>query len=82
MTRLVHLAAGKVRDMYAAGVGLLLVVASDRVSAYDVVLAAHWDRRGDPPELPPEIVEQTRVRYVEAYERITGRSFADWPDAR
>jgi phosphoribosylaminoimidazole-succinocarboxamide synthase len=43
-------------------------------------LAAHWDRRGEPPELPPEIVEQTRARYVEAYERITGRSFADWPD--
>jgi phosphoribosylaminoimidazole-succinocarboxamide synthase len=43
-------------------------------------LAAHWDRRGEPPELPPRIVEQTRARYVEAYERITGRSFADWPD--
>ena len=43
-------------------------------------LAAHRDRRGEPPELPPEIVEQTRARYVEAYERITGRSFADWLD--
>ena len=42
-------------------------------------LAAHWDRRGEPPELPPELVEQTRARYVEAYERITGLSFADWP---
>jgi phosphoribosylaminoimidazole-succinocarboxamide synthase len=42
-------------------------------------LAAHWDRRGEPPELPPEIVEQTRARYVEAYGRITGLSFADWP---
>ena len=38
MTWLVQFAAGKVRDMYAAGDGLLLVVASDRVSAYDVVL--------------------------------------------
>jgi phosphoribosylaminoimidazole-succinocarboxamide synthase len=42
-------------------------------------LAAGWDRRGEPPALPPEIVEQTRSRYVEAYERITGLSFADWP---
>ena len=26
------------------------------------------------PELPPDVVEQTRAKYVEAYERITGRS--------
>jgi phosphoribosylaminoimidazole-succinocarboxamide synthase len=42
-------------------------------------LSAHWDRQGEPPPLPAEIVEQTRARYVEAYERITGLSFADWP---
>jgi len=44
-------------------------------------LSAHWDRQGEPPTLPAEIVEQTRARYVEAYERITGSSFADWPGA-
>jgi len=44
-------------------------------------LSAHWDRQGDPPPLPAEVVEQTRDRYVEAYERITGSSFADWPGA-
>jgi phosphoribosylaminoimidazole-succinocarboxamide synthase len=44
-------------------------------------LSAHWDRRGEPPPLPDEIVEQTRTRYVEAYERITGSSFTDWPGA-
>ena len=32
-----------------------------------------------PPPLPPEVVSATTARYVEAYERITGRSFADWP---
>ena len=42
-------------------------------------LSAHWDRQGEPPPLPAEIVEQTRARYIEAYERITGLSFADWP---
>ena len=41
-------------------------------------LASTWDRRGEPP-IPPEIVAQTRSRYVEAYEQITGLSFADWP---
>ena len=44
-------------------------------------MSAHWDRQGQPPPLPAEIVEQTRARYVEAYERITGSSFADWPGA-
>ena len=29
--------------------------------------------------LPPEVVEVTSARYVEAYELITGRSFTDWP---
>jgi phosphoribosylaminoimidazole-succinocarboxamide synthase len=34
-----------------------------------------WDRAagGPPPPLPPEVVERTRSRYVEAYERLTGR---------
>ncbi|WP_312856527.1 phosphoribosylaminoimidazolesuccinocarboxamide synthase [Phytoactinopolyspora halotolerans] len=36
-----------------------------------------WDRSGDepPPPLPDRIVERTRDRYVEAYERLTGRTF-------
>lgn len=37
-----------------------------------------WDKASDtpPPALPQEIVEKTRARYVEAYERLTGRTFA------
>jgi phosphoribosylaminoimidazole-succinocarboxamide synthase len=40
-----------------------------------------WDRASGtrPPALPDEVVEATRARYVEAYERITGSSLADWP---
>jgi phosphoribosylaminoimidazole-succinocarboxamide synthase len=36
-----------------------------------------WDPKSDqpPPPLPAEIVERTRARYVEAYERLTGRTF-------
>jgi phosphoribosylaminoimidazole-succinocarboxamide synthase len=33
-----------------------------------------WDRQGQAPPLPAEIVEQTRQRYLTAYERLTGRS--------
>jgi phosphoribosylaminoimidazole-succinocarboxamide synthase len=34
-----------------------------------------WDKTAPGPELPPEVVEGTRARYIEAYERITGASF-------
>ncbi len=39
--------------------------------------ASGWHRGSDlpPPPLPAEVVEQTRARYVEAYERLTGTSF-------
>ncbi|KKL13224.1 hypothetical protein LCGC14_2527870, partial [marine sediment metagenome] len=30
------------------------------------------------PELPPEVIENTRAKYVEAYERLTNRPFAQW----
>ena len=37
-----------------------------------------WDRHSgtQPPPLPDQIVEQTRERYIEAYERLTGRIFS------
>ena len=39
--------------------------------------ASGWDRASgaEPPELPADVVEKTRARYVEAYERLTGRPF-------
>jgi phosphoribosylaminoimidazole-succinocarboxamide synthase len=39
--------------------------------------ASGWDRHGGeaPPPLPAEVVERTRAKYVEAYERLTGRAF-------
>ena len=40
--------------------------------------ASGWDRvSGEkPPPLPEDVVERTRAKYVEAYERLTGRTFA------
>jgi phosphoribosylaminoimidazole-succinocarboxamide synthase len=34
-----------------------------------------WDKIPPAPELPADVVEQTRAKYVEAYERVTGESF-------
>jgi len=41
---------------------------------------AGWDRASgaEPPALPDHVVAATRDRYVQAYEQITGLSFADW----
>ena len=36
----------------------------------------------EPPALPGSVVEATRARYVEAYEQISGKRFADWLGAR
>jgi phosphoribosylaminoimidazole-succinocarboxamide synthase len=42
-----------------------------------------WDRAGDepPPALPEHVVEATRDRYIQAYEKISGSSFSDWLSA-
>jgi phosphoribosylaminoimidazole-succinocarboxamide synthase len=34
-----------------------------------------WDKTDPGPELPPDVVDGTRRRYVEAFERITGSGF-------
>jgi len=37
-----------------------------------------WDHTPPGPELPDEVVQETRAKYVEAYERISGRPFGEW----
>lgn len=48
----------------------------DKQFVRDWLLASDWDRESPPPELPHEVVAKTREKYVEAYERITGETFA------
>jgi phosphoribosylaminoimidazole-succinocarboxamide synthase len=38
-----------------------------------------WDRTPPGPQVPPDVVEATRDRYVQAYERITGRTWKSVP---
>lgn len=35
-----------------------------------------WDKTPPPPRLPDDVIKSTRDRYIEAYERLTGTSFA------
>jgi phosphoribosylaminoimidazole-succinocarboxamide synthase len=47
----------------------------DKQFVRDWLQAQAWDRTAPGPDLPAEVVEGTRARYVEAFERITGASF-------
>jgi phosphoribosylaminoimidazole-succinocarboxamide synthase len=44
----------------------------DKQFVRDWLEASGWDKNSPPPELPPDVVQRTRAKYVEAYTRITG----------
>src|SRR5690349_21151909 len=46
----------------------------DKQYVRDYLETLDWDKSPPAPALPPEIVEKTTAKYVEAYERITGRN--------
>jgi phosphoribosylaminoimidazole-succinocarboxamide synthase len=52
----------------------------DKQYVRDWLDASGWDHSPPGPELPPEVVERTRSKYVEAYERIVGEPFERWAD--
>ena len=54
----------------------------DKQPVRDWLEATGWNKQPPPPHLPPEVIAATRARYIEAYERITRRSFAAWPGAK
>jgi phosphoribosylaminoimidazole-succinocarboxamide synthase len=47
----------------------------DKQYVRDWLTSSGWDRVSPPPELPSDVVEATRERYVTAYEQLTGRTF-------
>jgi phosphoribosylaminoimidazole-succinocarboxamide synthase len=52
----------------------------DKQFVRDYCEALGWDKTPPGPELPDHVVAGTRARYVEAFERLTGRSFAEYLD--
>jgi phosphoribosylaminoimidazole-succinocarboxamide synthase len=50
----------------------------DKQFVRDYATSTGWDRNPPAPELPDDIVTQTRAKYIEAYERLTGLRFEDW----
>ena len=53
----------------------------DKQPVRDYLDGLDWDKTPPPPPLPTEVVSATAARYRDAYERLTGRSLADWPGA-
>jgi phosphoribosylaminoimidazole-succinocarboxamide synthase len=44
----------------------------DKQFVRDWLESASWDKNSPPPPLPPELVEHTRAKYMEALEKLTG----------
>jgi len=64
-------------DEYAPGRGQ---PSFDKQYVRDWASSSGWDKKPPAPEIPDDVVEGTRGRYVEAYERIAGEPFQDWLD--
>ncbi|MBJ7306313.1 MAG: phosphoribosylaminoimidazolesuccinocarboxamide synthase [Acidimicrobiia bacterium] len=50
----------------------------DKQPVRDYLDGLDWNKQPPAPPLPTEVVDTTSARYIDAYERITGRSFAEW----
>ena len=50
----------------------------DKQFVRDWASSTGWDRRPPAPPIPSDVVQRTREKYLEAYERITGQPFAKW----
>jgi phosphoribosylaminoimidazole-succinocarboxamide synthase len=45
----------------------------DKQFLRDYLLSIHWDKSPPAPQLPEEIIQKTREKYLEAYERLVGK---------
>lgn len=50
----------------------------DKQPLRDWAESTGWDKNSTPPTIPDDVIAEMRERYITAYERISGRSFAAW----
>jgi phosphoribosylaminoimidazole-succinocarboxamide synthase len=48
----------------------------DKQFVRDWLESSGWDKNSPPPPLPAEVVAQTRAKYIEAFEQLSGQKFA------
>jgi phosphoribosylaminoimidazole-succinocarboxamide synthase len=56
---------------YAPGKGLPSL---DKQFVRDYLESTKWDKKSDPPALPPDIIEMTSQKYLEIYKLLTGKA--------
>jgi len=49
----------------------------DKQFVRDWLESTTWDKQSPPPPLPEDVIAKTRAKYVEAYERLTGKRFEE-----
>lgn len=49
----------------------------DKQFVRDWLESTTWDKQSPPPALPEDVIAKTRAKYVEAYERLTGKRFEE-----
>ena len=59
-------------DQYSPGHGQ---PSFDKQFVRDWLETSGWDKNSPPPELPLDVMDRTRAKYIEAFERLTGESF-------
>jgi phosphoribosylaminoimidazole-succinocarboxamide synthase len=62
-------------DEYAPGGS---VPSFDKQYVRDWLDESGWDHNPPGPDLPDAVVDRTRAKYVDAYERLTGKAFEEW----
>ncbi|EAQ81248.1 phosphoribosylaminoimidazolesuccinocarboxamide synthase [Blastopirellula marina] len=59
-------------DQYQVGVS---PPSFDKQIVRDYLETTSWDKNSTPPQLPEAVVNQTRAKYIEAFEELTGQTF-------
>jgi phosphoribosylaminoimidazole-succinocarboxamide synthase len=59
-------------DLYKPGKGQ---PSFDKQYVRDYLISTGWDKNSTPPHLPKKVITETKKKYIEAYERITGEKF-------
>jgi phosphoribosylaminoimidazole-succinocarboxamide synthase len=59
-------------DLYEPGHGQ---PSFDKQFVRDWLEQSGWDKNSPPPQLPQEVIDRTRAKYVEAFELLTGKRF-------
>jgi phosphoribosylaminoimidazole-succinocarboxamide synthase len=60
------------RDSYVVGKN---PPSYDKQFVRDWLERSGWDKNSSPPPLPGDVIEKTRAKYVEAFEKLTGKKF-------